>query len=572
MSMEQQPTVPQPPGPAGSPEMPHGTALLENPELNKGTAFTEDERTQFGLLGLLPPFVETLDQQVARAYEAFQQKDSDLERHIYLRALQDTDEVLFYRLMLDHIEEMTPIVYTPVVAKACQQFSHIYRRPRGLFISYPLRDSIATMLRDRPHPEVDVIVVTDGQRILGIGDQGVGGMGIPIGKLSLYTLIGGIRPERTLPIVLDVGTDNPERMNDPEYLGWRHERITGQSYFDFVDQFVDAVKRELPNTCLQWEDFATPHARPILERYRDALLTFNDDIQGTAAVTLGAILGAVSVSGRRLRDQQIVFLGAGSAGIGVADYLRAAMVEEGLSEAEARSRFWVVDKDGLLHSGRTDLASEQRVYAQPVERVAEFPRTFHGEIGLADVIGSIDAGVLIGLSTVGGAFTEPIVREMTRKVERPIIFPLSNPTSRSEAILADLIRWTDGRALVATGSPFPPVEYEGRLIPIAQCNNVYIFPAIGLAIVASKARRVTDGMMLAAARALGENSPAIKNPSGSLLPALHDVRMVARAIAMAVGLEAQRAGVAPETSPEELRDRVAAAQWMPEYARFGRAA
>jgi malate dehydrogenase (oxaloacetate-decarboxylating) len=318
---------------------------------------------------------------------------------------------------------------------------------------------------------------------------------------------------------------------------------------------------------LQWEDFATPHARPILERYRDALLTFNDDIQGTAAVALGAILGAVGVTGTRLRDQQIVFLGAGSAAVGVADYLRAALVQDGLSEAEARARFWLVDKDGLLHAGRTDLTPAQRVYAQPDDRVAGWPRTSHGTIGLADVIGQVEATVLIGLSTVGGAFTEAVAREMARKVKRPVIFPLSNPTSRSEASPDDLIRWTAGRALVATGSPYPPVRAEGRTIPIAQCNNVFIFPAVGLGVVASRARRVTDGMMLAAARALGEHSPARADPSGALLPALRDVRGVARAIATAVGLEAQRAGVAPETSAEELRDRVAAAQWTPEYPR-----
>jgi malate dehydrogenase (oxaloacetate-decarboxylating) len=542
-----------------------GPDLLDCPTLNKGTAFTPKERSELGLDGLLPPHVETLDQQAVRAYEAFRRKDDDLERHIYLRALQDTNEVLFYRLMVDHIEEMTPLVYTPVVAQACEQFSHIYRRPRGLFISYPLRDSIPTLLRNRPHSEVDVIVVTDGERILGIGDQGAGGLGIPIGKLSLYSLIGGIRPERTLPIVLDVGTNNPERLKDPEYLGWRHERVTGQAYFDFVDQFVQAVKKEMPKVCLQWEDFATPHARPILERYRDELLTYNDDIQGTAGVTLGAVLGAVSVTGKKLRDQEIVFLGAGSAAVGVADYLRMALVQDGLSEAEARGHFCLVDRNGLLHTGRTDLTPEQRVYAQPAERVASWPRTSHGAIGLADTIGQNKATILIGLSTVGGAFTEPIVREMARKVERPIIFPLSNPTSRSEASAADLLRWTEGRALVATGSPYAPVPYGGRSIPIAQCNNVFIFPAVGLGVVASGARRVTDGMILAAARALGEQSPAQRDPTGSLLPALRDIRAAARTIATAVGLEAQRAGVAPKTRPEELRDRVAASQWKPEY-------
>jgi malate dehydrogenase (oxaloacetate-decarboxylating) len=555
---------------SGSSDLRHGIDLLDTPVLNKGTAFTDEERTRFGLHALLPPHVETLDEQVARAYEAFQKKDNDLERHIYLRALQDTNEVLFYRLLLDRIEEMTPLVYTPTVALACEQFSHIYRRPRGLFVSYPLRDSIPHLLRNRPNKDADVIVVTDGERILGIGDQGAGGLGIPIGKLSLYTLIGGIRPERTLPIVLDVGTNNPERLNDPEYLGWRHERITGQAYFDFVDQFVQAVKQELPQTCLQWEDFATPHARPILTRYRDELLTFNDDIQGTASVALGAVLGAVKVSGKNLKEQQIVMFGAGSAGIGVADGLRAAMTGDGLSEQEALSQFWVIDRDGLLHSGRKDLRPEQTVYAQPESRVAEWPRTSNGHIGLADMIGQIKATVLIGLSTVGGAFSEPIVREMARKVERPIIFPLSNPTSKSEAKAEDLIHWTDGRALVASGSPFAPVNYQGRKIPIAQCNNVFIFPAMGLAVVASGACRVTEPMMLAAARTLGANSPAIKDPSASLLPRLTDIRRVAAEIAFAVGVQAQKEGVASKISEDELRRRVHETQWAPAYRNFSK--
>src|ERR1700686_51146 len=335
-------------------DIPRGMDLLNHQLLNKSTAFTVEERSKFGLHGLLPPQVETLEEQVVRAYEAYGRKDDDLERHIYLRSLQDTNEVLFYRLLLDHIVEMTPMVYTPVVAQACQQFSHIYRRPRGLFISYPLRDSVCALLRNRPYPNVDVIVVTDGERILGIGDQGVGGLGIPIGKLSLYSLIGGIHPVRTLPIVLDVGTNNEVGLHDPAYLGWRHERIRGAAYEDFIDQFVQAVKQELPNACLQWEDFATPHARPILDRYRDQLLTFNDDIQGTAAVALGVVLSALRVSGGNLTDQKFVFLGAGSASIGVADYLRQALIDAGVPEEQARGQFLIVAKDGLLQSHRID--------------------------------------------------------------------------------------------------------------------------------------------------------------------------------------------------------------------------
>ena len=546
-----------------------GMHLLDTPLLNKGTAFSEQERAELGLHGLLPPQVETLQQQVARAYKAYQRKNDDLERHIYLRQLQDNNEFLFYRLLLDHIAEMMPLVYTPVVALACQHFSQIYRRPRGLFLSYPLRKSLPELLRNRPNRDVQVIVVTDGERILGIGDQGVGGLGIPIGKLSLYTLIGGIHPSRTLPIILDVGTNNRERLQDPEYLGWRHERVTGQDYFDFVDEFVQAVKRELPETCLQWEDFSNAHARPILQRYRDDLLTFNDDIQGTAGVAAGAILAGVRVAGQSLKEQQIVMLGAGSAGIGVADYLRQMMVAEGLSEAEARKRFWIVNRKGLLHTRRNDLNSEQQIYAQDWERVANWPRRDQENIGLQDIIENIDATILIGLSTLPGAFTERMIREMARKVERPIILPLSNPTEKSEAKAEDLIQWTLGKALVATGSPYEPVNYDGLKIPIAQCNNVYIFPAMGLGLAASGARRVTDTMILAAARALGSHSPALRDPAGPLLPPLEDLRRVAVEIALEVGREAQRCGVAPPRPDEKLRAKVVASQWIPEYGTNG---
>jgi len=545
-----------------------GMDLLDTPIWNKGTAFDDNERVALGLQGFLPPHIESLPEQSIRAYEAFKAKTSDLERHIYLRQLQDSNETLCYRLLLDHVEEMLPIVYTPTVGLACQQFSHIYRRPRGLIIPYPLRDSIPAILRNRPNPEVDVIVVTDGERILGLGDQGVGGLGIPIGKLSLYSLIGGIHPARTLPIVLDVGTNNQERLNDPEYLGWRHERVAGQEYLDFVDRFVQAVKQELPETCLQWEDFATPHARPLLERYQSELLTFNDDVQGTAAVVLGAVVGASKVAGKSMKEHQIVFVGAGSAAIGVADYLRFAMVEDGLPEKEARGRFWIVDKDGLLDSNRRDLSDEQKTYARDRNEVGDWPRNLHGQIGLAEVIAKVDATILIGLSTVKGIFSELIVRQLAKKTQRPIIFPLSNPTSRSEAVPADLLAWSEGRALVATGSPFGPVKYGGRSIEIAQCNNVFIFPAIGLGLFASKARRVTDKMMLAAAKALGNQSPALKDPAASLLPSVRNIRDVAREIAYAAAAKAKEEGLAPDFDLDKGRQQIVEAQWNPEYLAY----
>jgi len=557
-----------PPAVAAPPHRPShlkGMQLLQSPAWNKGTAFTNQERTLLGLHGLLPHQIESIDEQLVRAYAAYLSKKTPLGRHIHLRALQDNNEILFYRLLLAHIEEMMPIVYTPVVAEACQQFSHIYRRPRGLFVPFPLRDSIPELLRNRPNPEVDVIVVTDGERILGIGDQGVGGLGIPIGKLTLYTLIGGIPPARTLPIVLDVGTNNEERLRDPQYLGWREKRVTGEAYFDFVDRFVQAARQELPGALLQWEDFATPTARPLLNRYRDALLTFNDDIQGTAAVVLGALLSAARVSEKRFRDQTIVFLGAGSAAIGVADYLRAAMRDEGLTDEEARRRFYVVDVEGLLVDTRGDLTPEQRVYARESGETSAWPKTHRGFVGLSDVVASVPATILIGLSTAVGAFTEPIVREMARKTTRPVIFPLSNPTARAEAKPEDLIRWTDGRALVATGSPYPPAVLGGRAWIISQCNNVFIFPAVGLGVVASGAHRVSDGMFIAAARRLAELSPALKDPAASLLPPLGELREVAVEVAGAVAEAAVREGLAPAASSEELRERVVARQWFPKY-------
>jgi malate dehydrogenase (oxaloacetate-decarboxylating) len=420
------------------------------------------------------------------------------------------------------------------------------------------------MLRNRPHDDVDVIVVTDGQRILGIGDQGVGGMGIPVGKLSLYTLIGGIDPARTLPILLDVGTDNADLLDDAFYLGWRHRRIGDEAYYAFVEDFVAAVEAEMPEVLLQWEDFATPHAAPILERYRDRLLTFNDDIQGTAAVALGALQGAAAVAGTRLRDQQVVMLGAGSAGIGVMDMVRQEMIDEGASDDEARAHCWVVEVRGLLTTDRDDLSDGQRAFAHDPADVADW--AVDGMPGLADVVEHLEVGVLLGLSTAQGAFTEPIVRTMAAKVDRPIVFPLSNPTSNAEARPADVDTWTDGRALIATGSPFPPLARDsGDDVPVAQCNNVYVFPAVGLAVTAARATRVTDAMMRAAARALGDASPALRDAHAPLLPAWADVRGAADDIALAVARQAVADGVAPKADDDALRAAIRATRWTPGY-------
>lgn len=505
-----------------NPAQVRGAALLADPLLNKGTAFSSDERAELGLDGLLPPATETLAEQTDRAYEAFLGYDKPLNRHIYLRQLQDTNEVLFYGLLTRHLEEMLPVVYTPTVGEACRRFSEIYRRPRGLFLTYEDRHRYREILRNRPGGEVDVIVVTDGQRILGLGDQGVGGMGIPIGKLSLYTAIGGIHPARTLPILLDVGTDNEQLLKNEHYLGRRQHRVTGDAYDEMIEAFVSAVEAELPGTLLQWEDFATAHARPILSRYQDRLLTFNDDIQGTAAVALGALTTATKVAGASLTDHRIVVLGAGSAAIGVADMIRTALVEEGLSEEEAADRFWFVDIDGLLVDSRTDLTPEQRVYARDEADL----RQWGGDApDLARVVGEVKPTVLIGLSTAHGAFTEEIVRTMADSCDRPVILPLSNPTSNAEADPADLARWTDGRALIAAGSPFPPLEVDGREVPVAQANNVYVFPAVGLAVTACRARRVTDRMMVAAARAVGDCAVrAGTDGATQLLPPLASMR------------------------------------------------
>lgn len=545
-----------------------GPLLLNHPLFNKGTAFPEDERRELGLLGLLPPHVDDLNAQLERAYEAFKGKATDLERHIYLRALQDENEVLFYRLMQDYIGEMMPVVYTPTVGEACQRFSHIYRHPRGLFVAYPERDHIDALLANTPQRDVDVIVVTDGERILGLGDQGAGGMGIPIGKLALYTLCGGIHPARTLPVLLDAGTDNESLLNDPLYMGWRHPRVRGAEYDAFVERFVQAVMRRYPKVLLQWEDFAQANAGPLLERYRDRLCTFNDDIQGTAAVATGTVLAAIKATGARLRDQVVAVFGAGSAGCGISEQLCAAMVRDGLSETEARSRFYLIDRPGLLREGLSGLLPFQQPFAQPAAQLAGWRLDQAGTVGLTEVVNNAYPTVLIGVSGVTGAFTESIVKTMASRVPRPIVLPLSNPTSRCEALPAQVLAWTEGRALVATGSPFGDVIWEGRTIPIPQCNNSYIFPGLGLGVLAVGARRVTPGMFMAAAQALAAASPATANPDAPLLPPLTTIRSVSRLIALAVAKEAITAGVAAPSSDADLERLVDERMWFPAYARL----
>ena len=539
-----------------------GQLLLDNPLLNKGSAFSREERLEFRLLGLLPQHSSTVEEQLARTYENYQREKSDLDRYVFLTALQDRNETLFYRLLLEHIGEMMPIIYTPTVGEGCRQYSHVFRRPRGLYISYPNRDEIPALLDNAPSQGVEVIVVTDGERILGLGDLGVGGMGIPIGKLSLYSLCAGIHPAATLPIMLDVGTDNRELLDDPLYLGWRHARVRGQEYDDFIEAFVKAVMQKFPRVLLQWEDFSKHNAARLLERYRDRLCTFNDDIQGTGAVTVAGLLAAMKLLDSKLGEQRILILGAGSSAIGICDQLVAAMLQEGCSTEDAKRNLWLVDSKGLVHTGRTNLEDSKRKFAQPTERIDPESCKFF------EVVRKVKPTILIGTSGQSGAFTEDIVREMAKHVERPVIFPLSNPTSKSEATPAELLQWTNGRALIATGSPFPPVSYEGRSIKVGQCNNVFIFPGVGLGVIASGADRVTDAMFSAAARVLSEFSPALIDADAPLYPPLESVREISRKVAIAVGVEAQQAGLTKTTSFEELDRNVKDAMWTPHYVRL----
>lgn len=549
-----------------------GYHLLADPLLNKGTAFTDDERAEFELHGLLPPTVATLDQQVSRRLEALRGFGTDLERYAFLRDLQDTNETLFHALLARNIEELLPIVYTPTVGAGCQNFSRLFRRPRGLFLSMPHRKRLKDILANPHFAHTEVIVVTDGERILGLGDQGAGGMGIPIGKLALYTACGGIAPATCLPILLDVGTDNRERLNDPLYVGWRHERVHGQDYDDFVEEFVGAVSERWPHVLLQWEDFAKSNATRLLDRYRDRLCTFNDDIQGTAAVATGTLLSAIQVTGVPLTSQRICIVGAGSAGCGIAGLLLEAMVEAGLTRDDARKRFFMVDYEGMLCEGMNSITSFQQPFLRDRSTAATWQLENPGQVSLLDVVRNAKPTTLIGVSGQPGAFSERVVRAMAVNNPRPVIFPLSNPTSRAEATPTDIETWTQGRAIIGTGSPFPPLMRNGKAFAVDQTNNSYIFPGVGLGAIASRARRVTDTMFMAAAKALAALSPARNDPARNLLPPVTALREVSIAVAIAVARQAHKEGLTEGLSVDEIEGAIHAKMWTPRYLPYSRIA
>ena len=542
-----------------------GRLLLENSLLNKGTAFSNDERTELDLHGLLPSKVESLEEQCRRSYNSFTRKPTPILKHIYLRSLQDTNETLFYALIQRHLEEMLPIIYTPVVGQSCQRYSDLFRRPRGLYISYPDRDRIDSMLANFKR-NIEVLVITDGERILGLGDQGVGGMSICIGKLSLYSAVGGISPNKTLPIMLDCGTNNQKLLDDPNYLGWRNNRINDDEYYAFVDQFIQALKRRWPKALLQFEDFAIHHATPLLKKYRDELCSFNDDIQGTAAVTAASLMAAGKVAEKPIETMRFAFLGGGSAGCGIAEQLIRLMVKRGLPEDEARKNIFMVDRNGLIHDQEKGLRPFQQKLAHAFDSVKGWATS--DNISLEDVVSHAKPDAIIGVSGQPGLFNQTIIEKMAENHERPIILPLSNPISQVEALPQDVITWSKGKALVATGSPFDPVVYENKPYPIAQCNNIYIFPGLGLGVLASGATRVSDSMLDVAVETLALSSPAVTNTEAPLLPLMDKIQLVTKDIAYAVAIQAQKEGLAPKIDESATEKAINAKRWEPVYRRM----
>ena len=546
-----------------------GRSVLTHPMLNRGTAFTPEQRQALGLQGLLPSGVSTLEGQLRRVYAQYRRQPDDLAKNVMLGNMRDRNEVLFYRLLADHLEEMLPIVYTPTVGKAIEQYSHEYRRPRGVFLDVNHPEDVEESLRNygRDSEDVDLLVATDSEGVLGIGDQGVGGIDISIGKLAVYVAAAGLHPRRVIPVVLDMGTDNLRLLNDEMYIGNRHARVRDQRYDELIDAYVTAASKLFPHAMLHWEDFGASNARRILNKYASQVCTFNDDMQGTAAVVLAAAFAGVKAAGTQMRDQRVVIHGAGTAGIGIADMMRDVMIREGLSEQEATRRFWAIDSRGLLTDNYAGQVRDfQQPYARPADEIATWPRRPGDSITLADVVTNANPTMLIGTSTQSGAFNEAIVRHMASTVDRPIIMPLSNPTSKAEAVPEDLIRWTDGRALVATGSPFVPVNHDGRTYTIAQSNNALVFPGLGLGVAVVRARRITDAMIAAAADAVA----AFANPTGpgaALLPPVTDLRTVSAAVAIAVAQTAEEHGLAEQPLTDPVK-QIHQAMWRPEYPSF----
>tara|TARA_Y100000385_G_scaffold145732_1_gene151390 strand:- start:3879 stop:5567 length:1689 start_codon:yes stop_codon:yes gene_type:complete len=550
-----------------------GPSLLETPLLNKGSAFSEGERLAFNLIGLLPPRYENIEDQVKRAYMQFKSFDEPINQHIYLRAVQDNNETLFYGLLKEHLVEMLPIIYTPTVGEACEHFSDIYRSARGIIASYEERQFIDEMLRSVTKNKVKVIVVTDGERVLGLGDQGIGGMGIAIGKLAIYTACGGISPAYTLPVALDVGTNNETLLDDPHYMGTRHPRIKQSEYDAFVDQFIDAAQRRWPGVMIQFEDFAQPNAMPILKRHRNQVCCFNDDIQGTATVTLGTLLSACQKKGEELKQQTVIFVGSGSAGCGIAEQIIKAMVAQGLTDAEGRARVFMVDRSGLLTDGMDDLRDFMKNLAQPLSVINKWnlaPNNNHPS--LMDVIKNTKATILIGVSGKPGLFTEDIVREMVKACSRPIILPLSNPSQHAEAHPHDVLEWTNGKAIVATGSPFKPAKYDGETFEISQCNNSYVFPGVGLGVISCNAKLISDEMLMAASRTLADLSLNSEGKTNAILPPLTSLTEISRKIASVVAKTAIEQELAREMTDNELHTAIEHNFWTPAYREYHRIA
>ena len=532
--------------------------------LNKGTGFTNDERTELGLHGLIPYHTSMIEEQVKRCYVHFYTKESALSKYQFLSILQDQNEILFYRLCSEYPEEILPYIYTPTVGDAALHFSYLHSRNRGVYLSYPHKDFMEEIINNLPRDRVDVIVVTDGARILGLGDLGIGGMTIPIGKLSLYSLFGGIHPAYTLPITLDVGTDNETLLRDPLYLGWRHARLSGKEYDGFVDTFIKVITKRYPNVLIQWEDFSKEQASRLLDHYRDKICCFNDDIQGTAAVVLAGLFGVLQGMNGEIRDQRVVSFGAGSAGIGIVELIMQAMIEEGMTCKEAKERIFVMGRNGLVHTGSKDLDDLKKRFVQQEETIQKWKVKDKQNITLLETVQHAKPSILIGTSAQSGSFTKEVITEMKKHVIRPIIFPLSNPVSKSEAEPADLMKWTQGQALIATGSPYQPVKYGKKSYVIGQCNNVFIFPGVGLGVIASRATRVTHRMFLEAAKILSHYAPIIHNPYASLFPRLTELRAISRDIAIGVAKEAIKEGVC-SNPPKEIEQAVKDNMWAPNY-------